>query len=94
MLHLLKIWKCYADAIIDGRKNFEVRLNDRGYNAGDKIIFNEVCDCPGHPITNMTFEITYVNSGLGIKPNYVVFGIKKILDSNGVIKYNRGQPIE
>lgn len=94
MLHLLKIQKCYADAIIDGRKNFEVRINDRGYNAGDKVIFNEVCDFPGHPITNMTFEITYVHSGLGMEFGYVVFGIKKISENNEEVKYYRGQPVE
>lgn len=83
MLHLLKIQRCYADAIIDGRKNFEVRLNNRGYNAGDRVWFNEVTDSvPGHPITDMTFEITYVHSGLGMEPNYVVFGIKEVQEDD------------
>ena len=83
MIHYLKIKRCYADAIIEGRKNFEVRLNDRGYNAGDIIYFNHVCgndgeDCPAHDIMNRPFKITYIHSGLGVEPNYVVFGIKEV----------------
>jgi len=93
MLHLLKIQKCYADAIIEGRKNFEVRLNDRGYNAGDRVIFNDVCDFPEHPIVNMTFEITYVHSGLGMAPDYVVFGIRKILENSEEAKYYRERSV-
>ena len=30
-----------------------------------------------HPLRRETFDITYVFSGLGLKPGYVVFGIKK-----------------
>lgn len=33
MTHDLKIQKQFADAVLDGRKTFEVRSNDRGYNA-------------------------------------------------------------
>lgn len=39
MKHIIKIKELYADAIYDGRKNFEVRENDRGYNAGDIVKF-------------------------------------------------------
>lgn len=39
MLHEIKIEKPFADAILDGRKTFEVRFNDRGYQPGDEIIF-------------------------------------------------------
>lgn len=89
MTHYLKIKKCYADAIMEKRKNFEVRLNDRGYNAGDIIYFNHVCgndgeECPAHSIMNQPFKITYVHSGLGVEPNYVVFGIKILENSEKV----------
>lgn len=39
MTYEIKIKEAYADAIVDGRKNFEVRYNDRGYNAGDLVQF-------------------------------------------------------
>ncbi len=81
MLHIIKIKEPYADAIIDGRKTFEVRLNDRGYNAGDKVQF-EVIYSDGilfstHPLNDKIYGITYVHSGLGLEANYVVFGIKE-----------------
>jgi hypothetical protein len=41
MLHELKIWPQYFDAVMTGRKNFEVRKNDRGFQAGDVVILRE-----------------------------------------------------
>ena len=81
MIHTIKILVPYADAIIDGRKTFEVRKNDRGYNAGDIVDFR-VVDSVGlsmftHPLNEKQYEITYVHSGLGLEKDYVVFGIKK-----------------
>lgn len=35
--HELKCWTDYFEAIFDGRKNFEVRRNDRGFQAGDTL---------------------------------------------------------
>jgi hypothetical protein len=31
MVHTIKIKESFADAVYEGRKNFEVRENDRGY---------------------------------------------------------------
>lgn len=71
--------KGFADAVMSGEKNFEVRYNDRGYQKGDKVKF-KVMDgsiSSYHPLNERTFEITYVLNGWGIKEDYVVFGIKK-----------------
>ena len=80
MTHIIKITEPYADAIIDGRKNFEVRKNDRGYNAGDviwfKVIYADGCQFTSHPLHDRKFKITYVHSGLGMENGYVVFGIE------------------
>lgn len=40
--HRLKVLVKYADAIMNGTKTFEVRKNDRGYEVGDKIVFDVV----------------------------------------------------
>lgn len=84
MLHKIKIQESYADAIVEGRKTFEVRLNDRGYNAGDFVQFQVVeqrlsvlCNTT-HKLSSMQFVITYVYSGKGLDPEYVVFGIKPV----------------
>lgn len=82
MLHRIKIFEPYADAIVDGKKTFEVRENDRGYNAGDMVEFDVRHMVDGlpyttHPLHGKRYGITYVYSGLGLKDGYVVFGIKE-----------------
>ena len=81
MKHVIKILEPYADAIAEGRKTFEVRYNDRGYNAGDIVEFN-VRNNSGvpmpHDLDDKEFKITFVHSGLGLNEGYVVFGIKEI----------------
>lgn len=81
-MHCIKIREQYADAVDEGRKNFEVRLNDRGYNAGDTvgfIVYDEYgVPYISHPIDDKTFRITYIHSGLGVEKDYVVFGIREI----------------
>ena len=85
MLHEIKIKMSYADAILEGRKNFEVRVNDRGYNAGDKVQYTVVEnsgsfteDARFHNLNKKRYVITYVQSGLGLKEEYVVFGIREV----------------
>lgn len=38
MNHELKIWPEHFDAIVTGKKTFEIRKNDRDYKAGDTIL--------------------------------------------------------
>lgn len=42
--HRLKVFVKYADAIMSGAKTFEIRKNDRGYEVGDKIVFDVVAN--------------------------------------------------
>lgn len=39
--HVLKCWPSHFQPIVDGRKPFEVRYNNRGYQAGDKVRLRE-----------------------------------------------------
>ena len=39
--HDLKVWKPYLDHIINGKKTFEYRKNDRGFHVGDYLILRE-----------------------------------------------------
>jgi hypothetical protein len=41
--HHVKAWPEYFQAIINGTKTFEVRVNDRGYMEGDHITIEEWC---------------------------------------------------
>ena len=81
MIHEIKLLETFAEAVLDGRKNFEVRENDRGYQRGDIVRFT-VIDKAGnrveHPLEIEQFVITYVLSGWGIRDGFVVFGISRI----------------
>ena len=68
MKHELKIQQVYLDALLSGEKTFEVRLNDRGYQKGDWL-----CFC--YDNIKADFEVTYIHSGLGLAPNYVVMSV-------------------
>lgn len=39
--HELKIWPAYYLMVKDGRKRFELRKNDRGFQAGDTLVLRE-----------------------------------------------------
>ena len=79
-IHNIKLQKEFADAVMEGDKTFEVRYNDRGYQKGDRVIFNVMDGLfqMNHPLNNRNYEITYVLSGWGIKEDYVVFSIREV----------------
>ncbi len=75
----------FCDDVLLGKKSFEVRENDRGYQTGDFIKFkansgslnsslNE--KARNHPINNEVFRIEYMLNGWGIKNGYVALAIK------------------
>ena len=79
--HNLKLNIEFCDDVLIGRKSFEIRENDRGYQTGDHIKFipvNEQYFVVKHEIQNKIYEITYVLNGWGLKNGYVVFGIKEV----------------
>lgn len=78
--HELKLDINFCDDVFNGRKNFEIRYNDRGYQTGDHIKFIPVDDglTGYHEISRKEYEITYVLSGWGLKDNYVALGIKEV----------------
>lgn len=89
MIHELKIFKSFADAIISGDKTFEVRHNDRGFQKGDKVRFKVEDNFDDnsekredHPISKKLYEITYVLNSWGINEGFVVFSIKEAADGN------------
>lgn len=82
MTHQLKISLPFADALIDGSKTFEVRKNDRGFNAGDYVHFTCWSDRDNiklmHGINDVDWRINYVLSGWGIEEGYVVFSLEPV----------------
>lgn len=82
-IHHIKILEEFADDILKGRKPFEVRENDRGYQKGDHVIFEVISKnayklCDGHDLNGKEYEIIYVLSGWGLKNGYVAFAISSV----------------
>ena len=83
--HQLKVLIKYADAIINGTKTFEVRKNDRGYEVGDKIVFEVVSnegyavgEAARHPLNGATYRIDYILDDFeGLAQKYVALAISK-----------------
>lgn len=98
--HALKTWPEYFAAVVDGRKTFEVRKDDRGFEVGDTVDLHEYV--PGGTFTGRheQREITYVARGAPFLPDGLcVFGLTRsrsqdiaiaastlALDPNGVVR--------
>ncbi|MHC5307558.1 DUF3850 domain-containing protein [Bartonella sp. LJL80] len=80
--HELKTLPCYFDAVMDGRKNFEVRLNDRAFQTGDLVKLLKMNDdgtCYDTFKSSTTRRITYLLQGgqYGIKARYCILGLSR-----------------
>lgn len=84
--HELKLNANFCDAVYNGRKSFEIRRNDRGFQTGDRIRFTPFVSgetdrekmYPDHPIKTHEYEIVYMLSGWGLANEFVCLGIKKV----------------
>ena len=89
--HELKLNIEFCDAVYNGRKSFEIRRNDRGFQTGDHIKFipfksgavvgpdgDASAMYPDHPIKTQEFIITYLLNGWGVQPGFVAMAIKKL----------------
>lgn len=81
MTHKLKELPEYYQAVFDGRKNFEVRKNDRDFNVGDTIVLQEWTENlsgtgrSGFTGAEITVTITYIlNDNKYCKDGYVILG--------------------
>ena len=79
-IHEIKLQEEFCDDVYEGRKTFEVRNNDRGYQTGDYVRFKSMAGMIHfiHPIEKKLYQITYVLSGWHIPQDYVVFSIKEV----------------
>lgn len=76
--HELKIWPEYFVHILSGEKAFELRIDDRGYRAGDHLLLKEWLprnkDYTGREILK---RVTYLMGGQwpGLVNGYVLMSI-------------------
>lgn len=82
MIHEVKTWPEYFDAVRSGAKTFEVRKNDRPYAVSDLLVQRKwdprtesYVDEP-----SLWHRITYVLQGgqFGIEDGYVVLGLGEV----------------
>lgn len=74
-LHRLKLQQPFFGDVYCGRKNFEVRKNDRDFKVGDRLMLVEY---PSEDLRFVFREIEYILIGgqHGIASGYVVLGLK------------------
>ena len=81
--HELKIYPKYFEAILDGKKTFEIRKNDRYFHVGDRIVLKEWDNIKysGREI-HATIKYILDDAFIGLAEGYVAFsfGILKIID--------------
>lgn len=77
MKHELKIYPKYFEAVVSGKKKFEVRKNDRKFCAGDELILKE-WDNIEYSGREVKAKVIYLmdDTFIGIQPGYVVMGIE------------------
>lgn len=86
-IHALKTWPEFFDAVADGRKNFEVRRDDREFAEGDVLALHRwepergeySRDDTGFPVLQAV-RVTYVLRGgqFGVEPGFVVMGVQRM----------------
>lgn len=79
--HELKLDTEFFDAVLNKEKTFEIRLNDRGFQKGDYLIFKETKSGTHYArYRKATANITYVLNGWGLENGYVAFGITNVIE--------------
>ncbi len=73
MNHVLKTNKVYFQAMLDQKMNFNTRNNDRSFQTGDTVIFEEVGDLGYKTGRHFSAKILYVLSNWQ-QPGHVTFG--------------------
>lgn len=81
MEHELKLWLLYWEDLANGKKNFEVRKNDRNYKKGDILVLrawdNELKCYDTERYKSIRKRVSYLLNGgqFGVEAGYVVMGL-------------------
>ncbi len=83
MIHKLKTWPEFFEAMVEGRKTFEGRKNDRDFKVGDELILKEYdpeLKNYGYSGRFLHRRVSYILEGtqFGVMPGYVIMGLEKV----------------
>ena len=84
MVHELKTWKAFFNAIASGEKTFELRKNDRGFLVGHELLLREYCpELQTYTGRTVRRKIGYLLGGsdaekFGLQPGYCIMGLQQI----------------
>lgn len=86
MIHELKTWPEYFQAVMRGDKTFEVRKDDRGFKVNDEVLLKEFypptdkAELQGYTGRIIHRRVSYVLRGgnFGLEWGYVILGLQKI----------------
>lgn len=68
MEYELKTWSQYFQAVVEGKKHFEIRNNDRGFHVGDTLILKEYI-----PFTEGKHPLgRYTGKSITVKVDYIL----------------------
>lgn len=82
--------KCVPEAfqaVVDGRKTAELRLNDRLFQTGDILRLREYWEKPSYALGTVLdhysgkycfVKVTFIVTGFGLKENYVMLCFKRL----------------
>jgi hypothetical protein len=94
--HKIKTWAPYFQDIIDGKKPFEFRLNDRNYKVGDEVQHIEWNEAEQKETGRQCWAtITYVLKGgvFGIPESHCLFAQHTTLQTDFIRDYARLQQV-
>jgi hypothetical protein len=87
MIHELKVWPEFFDALASGAKPFELRRDDRGFSVGDDLLLREYIGAmSGYTDRAVTRRVTYVlrhASIFGLMDGFVCLGLAPLVASEG-----------
>ena len=83
--HALKTWPYYFQVSWDGRKDWEIRRNDRGFAVGDIVILEEYDQIKheylGRQIAANVLEV--IADAPGLQEGYVILSLEVIAKLEG-----------
>ena len=81
MIHGLKVWPRFFDAVQSGKKTFEIRKNDRKFRVGDMLELQKFDPATRTYLQeSLWVEVVYMlqDPHFGLQDGYCVLGIRLI----------------